>query len=88
MYQTIVILLRLLLKPEEVKGSKGSVSDQEIFLIFGDQTNTSPLSYDYNDAAYMRSLSTDRLEELEDEDEIVYVPILRYGTANGSVSSN
>jgi len=63
------------------KASKGSVSDQDIFLIFGDQKNTSPLNYDYNDASYMRSLSTDRLNDLEDEDEIVYIPILRYGTA-------
>jgi hypothetical protein len=29
----------------------------------------------------MRSLSTDRLNDLEEEDEIVYIPILRYGTA-------
>jgi hypothetical protein len=29
----------------------------------------------------MRSLSTDRLNDLEDEDEIVYIPILRYGSA-------
>jgi hypothetical protein len=63
------------------KGSKGSVSDQDIFLIFGDQKNTSPLNYDYNDATLMRSLSKDRLDDLEDEDEIVYIPILRYATA-------
>jgi hypothetical protein len=63
------------------KGSKGSVSDQDIFLIFGDQKNTSLLNYDYNDASLMRSLSTERLNDLEDEDEIVYIPILRYGTA-------
>ena len=68
-------------KAKGSKGSKGSVSDQDIFLIFGDQKNTSPLNYDYNDASYMRSLSTDRLNDLEDEDEIVYIPILRYGTA-------
>jgi hypothetical protein len=63
------------------KDSKGSVSDQDIFLIFGDQKNTSPLNYDYNDASLMRSLSTERLNDLQDEDEIVYIPILRYGTA-------
>jgi hypothetical protein len=68
-------------KAKGSKGSKGSVSDQDIFLIFGDQKNTSPLNYDYNDASYMRSLNTDRLNDLEDEDEIVYIPILRYGTA-------
>jgi hypothetical protein len=63
------------------KDSKGSVSDQDIFLIFGDQKNTSPLNYDYNDASLMRSLSTERLNDLQDEDEIVYIPILRYATA-------
>lgn len=69
-------------KNKSTKGSKGSVSDQDIFLIFGDHTNTSPLSYEYNDAEYMRSLSSDRLDDLEEEDEIVYIPILRYGTAS------
>ena len=64
------------------KGTRGSVSDQEIFLAYGDQTNTSPLSYDYNDAAYLRSLSSDRLDDLEDMDEIVYIPILRYGSVD------
>jgi len=68
-------------KNRSTKGSKGSVSDQDIFLILGDHTNTSPLSYEYNDAEYMRSLSTDRLDDLQEEEQIVYIPILRYGTA-------
>jgi len=68
-------------KAKGSKGSKGSVSDQDIFLIFGDHQNTSPLSYDYNDATYMRSLSETRLDDLENEEEIVYIPILRYATA-------
>jgi hypothetical protein len=68
-------------KAKATKGSKGSVSDEDIFLIFGDHKNTSPLNYDYNDASYMRSLSEERLNDLEDEDEIIYIPILRYATA-------
>jgi hypothetical protein len=68
-------------KAKGSKGSKGSVSDQDIFLIFGDLKNTSPLNYDYNDASYMHSLSVDSLNDLEDADEIVYIPILRYATA-------
>jgi hypothetical protein len=68
-------------KAKGSKGSKGSVSDQDIFLVFGDQKNTSPLNYDYNDASYMHSLSIDSLNDLEDADEIVYIPILRYATA-------
>lgn len=62
---------------------KGSVSDQEIFLIFGDQTGTSPLALDYNDSTYMRSMSSDRLDEFLEEDEIVYIPVLRYSPTQG-----
>lgn len=57
---------------------KGSVSDQEIFLLVGDSTNTSPLNIDYNSSSYMRSMSSDRLDDFLEEDEIVYIPILRY----------
>ena len=64
------------------KGSKGSVSDQEIFLIIGDTKDTKNLNYDYNDATFMRSLSQTRLDDLEDEDEIVYLPIVRYAIAD------
>ncbi|NDB60372.1 hypothetical protein EB001_18270 [bacterium] len=67
-------------RKSSTKGSKGSVSDQDIFLALGDTKNTSPLSYDYNDATYLKSLSSERLDDLEDMDEIVYIPILRYGS--------
>lgn len=80
-------LIKTAPKAKGSKGSKGSVSDQDIFLIFGDHTNTSPLNYEYNDAMFMRSMSADRLDELEEEDEIVYVPILRYGTATDEYPS-
>ena len=69
-------------KTRATKNSKGSVSDQEIFLVLGDESDTKPLGYGYNDSSYMRSLSADHLEELIDEDEIVYVPIIRYATAD------
>jgi hypothetical protein len=58
--------------------SKGSVSDQDVFLILGDTTNTSKLTIGYNDSAYMLSLTEDRLNDFVAEDEIVYIPILRY----------
>lgn len=67
------------------KGSKGSVSDQEIFLIIGNTENTNSLEYDYNDAEYMRSLSKERLDDLENEDEIVYLPIVRYAVQTTDV---
>jgi hypothetical protein len=62
------------------KGSKGSVSDQDVFLIIGDQKNTSPLTIGYNSSPYMRSMTTDRLDDFLEEDTIVYVPILRYAS--------
>jgi len=71
-------LLKTTPKNRSTKGSKGSVSDQEIFLIIGDTKNTKSLNYDYNDASYMKSLSQKRLDDLENEDEIVYIPIVRY----------
>ena len=63
--------------------TKGSVSDQEIFLILGDHTSTSPLSLNYNQSTYMRSMSSDRLDDFLEEDEIIYIPILRYAPTNG-----
>jgi hypothetical protein len=77
-------LLKTTTKKSGSKGSKGSVSDQEIFLIIGDAKNTNNLNYDYNDATYMRSLSSSRLDDLEDEDEIVYLPIVRYAVETAS----
>ena len=58
--------------------SKGSVSDQDVFLIVGDNKDTEPLTIEYNDAIFMRSLNGNRLNEFVEEDEIVYIPILRY----------
>lgn len=65
------------------KGSKGSVSDQDIFLAFGSLKDTKPLAYEYNSAQYLSSLSSDSLDDLSDMDEIVYIPIIRYGSVEG-----
>jgi len=62
---------------------KGSVSDQEIFLLFGDHTGTNPLTLGYNNSSLMRSMSSDRLDDFLEEDEIVYIPILRYAPTKG-----
>jgi len=67
-------------KTRASKGSKGSVSDQDIFLVYGDAQDTTTLNYGYNDASHMRSLSASRLDDLEDADTIVYIPILRYAS--------
>ena len=67
---------------------KGSVSDQDIFLVFGDDTNTNSLSLGYNSSAYMRSMNSDRLDSFLEEDEIIYVPILRYAPLQGFPNLN
>jgi hypothetical protein len=61
---------------------KGSVSDSEVFLIVGDQTDTKELTVGYNDAFHMRSLNESRLESFMEEDQIIYVSITRYATSN------
>jgi len=77
-------LIKSTSKSRASKGTKGSVSDQEIFLIIGDAKDTKTLNYDYNDATYMKSLSQTRLDDLEDEDEIIYLPIVRYAVETSS----
>lgn len=62
------------------KNSKGSVSDQDVFFIHGHDKNNSNITNPYNDATYLRLLSEDQLRDFLEQDEIVYVPILRYGT--------
>lgn len=64
---------------------KGSVSDQDIFLIniAKDIDGTSALNAGYNDACHMRSLSESKLDELVDEDQIIYIPIVRYASVDG-----
>jgi len=63
-----------------VKNSKGSVSDQDVFFIHGYDKNNDNITNPYNDATYLRLLSEDQLRDFLEQDEIVYVPILRYGT--------
>ncbi len=62
------------------RNSKGSVSSQDAFLIIGNQKDTTALTIGYNDAQYMREMSESRLDDMLEEDTIVYVPILRYKT--------
>jgi len=61
-----------------VRNSKGSVSDQDIFFINGASKNAGSLSVEYNDALNLKTLTSDELDELIDQDSIIYVPILRY----------
>jgi hypothetical protein len=60
--------------------SRGSVSDQDVFYIHGAGKKSTTLNYEYNDAAHLRTLTESDLEDFLDQDQIVYVPIVRYGT--------
>ena len=61
-----------------VRGSKGSVSDQDVFFIVGESKKSGKLCVEYNDALNLKTLTTDELDDFNDSDSIIYVPILRY----------
>jgi hypothetical protein len=67
-----------------VRGSKGSVSDQDVFFIVGESKllgyskKSGKLSIEYNDSLNLKTLTTDELDDFNDSDSIIYVPILRY----------
>lgn len=69
------------------RGSTGTISKDEIFAIsnLGADKGCENLGgNDLNDSTYLKELSNDLIEYIEDEDnEIVYVPILRYGSIDG-----
>jgi hypothetical protein len=73
--------------PRQSRGFAGSISKDEIFILrdLGSDKNCKTLGGNgMNDSSYLRELSDDLVEYLEDEDnEIVYVPILRYGSLEG-----
>ena len=67
-------------RKNSTRSSQGSVSSQDAFLIIGNHKDTTALSIGYNDASHMREMSESRLDDMLEEDSIVYVPILRYKT--------
>ena len=70
-------------RKNSTRDSKGSVSDQDVFFIYGEPKDSKPLSVGYNDATYLKSLSVDELDEFADSEDIVYIPITRYKTNEG-----
>ena len=52
------------------------------FINGGDESNK--ISNPYNDAHYLRTLDEDDLEEFMESEDIVYIPILRYGSTGDS----
>jgi hypothetical protein len=62
----------------------GSVSVDNIFLIHGSLSSAKALSGTMNDSHYMREITDqDERDSVLDEEDIVYVPILRYGSVQG-----
>ena len=74
------------------RGSTGTISKDEIFAIvdLGATKNCKELGGNgINDSMFLRELSDDLVEYIEDEDnEIVYIPILRYGSVEGFPAIN
>jgi hypothetical protein len=67
-----------------VRNSNGSISDQDVFFIYGHDKDSKSITNPYNDATYLKMLTEDQLEEFLDQDEIIYVPMLRYKTESAS----
>ena len=65
------------------RSSKGSVSDQDVFFIYGASKDSGSLTVEYNDAPHLKTLTSDELEAFDDSDEIVYIPITRYASNEG-----
>lgn len=65
------------------RSSKGSVSDQDVFFIYGASDSSGNIENQYNDAAYLKTLTESELETFDDTKEIVYVPITRYKSNDG-----
>lgn len=69
------------------RGSYGTISKDEIFAItnLGADKGCGSLSgNEINDSGFLKELSEDLLSYIEDEtNEIVYIPILRYGSVDG-----
>jgi hypothetical protein len=66
------------------RNSNGSVSDQDVFFIHGYNEDSKQITNPYNDATCLRILSEKQLEDFLEQDEIVYVPMLRYKTEDQS----
>ena len=65
------------------RSSKGSVSDQDVFFIYGASKDSGSLTVEYNDAPYLKTLTSDELETFENSNDIVYLPITRYAVNDG-----
>lgn len=66
------------------RDSTGSVSADNLFLIYGSLTSAKTLSVSMNDSCYMQEITDqEERDSVLDEEDIVYVPIMRYGSVEG-----
>jgi hypothetical protein len=66
------------------RNANGAVSDQDVFYIHGYTKDNKNITNPYNDATHLRVLSEDQLDDFLEQDEIVYIPMLRYKTEANS----
>jgi hypothetical protein len=66
------------------RNANGAVSDQDVFYIHGYTKDNKNITNPYNDAKNLRVLSEDQLDDFLEQDEIVYIPMLRYKTEANS----
>lgn len=63
------------------RDKSGTISTEGVFLILGDEKNNKDFLHgNLNDSHYLRNVSED---EFEDADSIIYIPIVRYASAEG-----
>lgn len=76
-------------RKQSSRDPSGAVSADSIFLIHGSLSSAKTISGIMNDSHYMQEI-TDQEERdgVLDQDEIVYIPILRYGSTEGFPAIN
>ena len=71
-------------RKQSSRDPSGAVSADSIFLIYGSLSSAKSLSGTMNDSYYMQEISDqDERDSVLEEDDIVYIPILRYGSVEG-----
>lgn len=74
-YESLVVVNR---QPRQKGIKKGAVSDQDVFVLSGDTSDTTKLSVTYGQAHYLHTMTEKRMDKFLNETKIVYIPISRY----------
>jgi hypothetical protein len=65
-------------RKKSTRSSQGSVSDQDVFFIYGASKDSGDITNQYNDAKFLKTLTQTELDDFSDSEDIVYIPITRY----------